>query len=134
MVVAAGSARAVVRWWTRAKWMGGFHLTHGGDGMRIDVIGRNIDVTDAIKQYAETKAGKLPKYFDGLQAVTVTISKRNHDHSVEIEAELVLDVEKHEDFVSRAVGKDAYAAIDLVSEKGERQLRDFKEILKQKKH
>jgi len=101
--------------------------------MRIDVIGRNIEVTDAIRAYAESKAGKLPKYFDGLQQVTMTLSKPS-SHQKEFEAELLLDVEKHKDFVSHATSPDLYAAIDLVAEKGERQLRDFKEIIKQGKH
>jgi putative sigma-54 modulation protein len=98
--------------------------------MRIDVVGRNLEVTDAIRDYAENKAAKLPKYFDGLQQITVTLSKRNGNHTTEFEAELVLDVRRHEDFISHASDGDLYAAIDLVSEKGERQLRDFKEMLK----
>lgn len=102
--------------------------------MRIDVIGRNIEVTDAIRQYAEQKAGKLGKYYDGLQQVTVTLTRSNGQTSSDYDAELVLDVEKHDDFVSHAKGQDVYAAIDLVAEKGERQLRDFKEKLKQGKH
>ncbi len=102
--------------------------------MRINVIGRNIEVTPAIREYAETKAGKLTKYFDGLQQVTVTLSRVNAHATSDFDAELVLDVEKHKDFVSHASNKDLYAAIDLVSEKGERHLREFKEQLKQNKH
>lgn len=102
--------------------------------MRINVIGRGIEVTDAIRTYAEQKTGKLTKYYDGLQLVTVTLSRASGNHSTEYDAELVLDVEKHDDFVSHAQGKDVYAAIDLVAEKGERQLRDFKEKLKLGKH
>ncbi|HEX2839593.1 MAG TPA: ribosome-associated translation inhibitor RaiA [Phycisphaerales bacterium] len=98
--------------------------------MRIDVIGRNVEVTDAIRQYAETKAGKLTKYFDGLQAITVTIAKANGQHTTEYTAEIVLDVVGHDDFVSHANGKDPYAAVDIVCEKGERHLREFKEKLR----
>jgi putative sigma-54 modulation protein len=101
--------------------------------MRIDVVGRNVEVTDAIRQYAETKVQKLPKYFDGVLSITVTLSKVSV-HKSDFDAELVLDVQKHEDFVSHAKASDLYAAIDLVSEKGERQLRDFKERLKDVKH
>ena len=97
--------------------------------MRIDVIGRHFDVSDAIKVYAESKANKLTKYFSGLQQITVTISKIGSHHTNEYDVELVLDVEKHDDFVSHAKHADTYAAIDLVVEKGERQLRDFKEKL-----
>ena len=58
--------------------------------MRIDVVGRNLEVTDAIRQYAESKAGKLPKYFDGVQQITVTLSKKDHHSSGDFDAELVL--------------------------------------------
>lgn len=102
--------------------------------MRIDVIGRNIEVTDAIRVYAEQKSGRLTRYYDGLQLVTVTLTRANGHQSSDYDAELVLDVQKHDDFVCHAKGQDVYAAIDLVVEKGERQLRDFKEKLKQGKH
>lgn len=102
--------------------------------MRINVIGRGIEVTDAIRQYAEQKSGKLTKYYDGLQLITVTLTRASGQHTTDFDAELVLDVEKHDDFVSHAKGQDVYAAIDLVVEKGERQLRDFKEKLKLGKH
>jgi len=105
--------------------------------MRIDVVGRKVEVTDAIREYAETKAAKLPKYYDGVQQITFTLTRQNHQASATpttFDAELVLDVRGHEDFVSHASDKDLYAAIDLVSEKGERQLRDFKEQLKNGKH
>lgn len=98
--------------------------------MVINVVGRGLEVTEAIRTYAEGKALKLTKYYDGLQQVTVTISKKSHAHKGEYDVELVLDVEKHDDFVSHAGDENVYAAIDLVSEKGERQLRDFKTRLK----
>jgi putative sigma-54 modulation protein len=102
--------------------------------MRVDVVGKHFEVTDAIRVYAEGKTAKLSKFFDGLQQATVRISKVNHKADSEFEAELILDVEKHTDFVSHATGRDAYAAIDLVLEKGERQLREFKSRLKTDKH
>jgi putative sigma-54 modulation protein len=102
--------------------------------MRIDVVGRKVEVTDAIREYAETKAAKLPKYYDGVQQITFTLTRQNHQASATFDAELVLDVARHEDFVSHASDQDLYAAIDLVCEKGERQLRDFKEQLKNGKH
>ncbi len=98
--------------------------------MRIEVIGRNIPVTEAIRRHAEEKISKLPKYFDGVQQITITLSKDDHHTHGEFGAELVVDVEKHEDFVSHAHGDDLYATIDHVVQKGVRQLTDFKEKLK----
>lgn len=99
--------------------------------MRIDVVGKGIEVTAALKQYAETKAAKLQK-FERVQQITVTLSKKKVDHHDSFEAELVLDVERHEDFVSHAKSEDLYAAIDLVVDKGDRQLREWKDQVKQK--
>jgi putative sigma-54 modulation protein len=109
-------------------------LVQGGAFMRIDVVGRKVDVTEAIREYAESKAVKLPKYYDGVQQITFTLTKQNHQASATFDAELVLDVRGHEDFISHASDTDLYAAIDLVCEKGERQLREFKEQLKNGKH
>ena len=100
-----------------------------GEPMRINVVGRHFEVTDAIKAYGEQKAGKLPKYFSGVQLITISIAKSGAHSPGEFDVELVIDVEKHDDFVSHAKATDPYAAIDLVVEKGERQLRDFKERL-----
>lgn len=98
--------------------------------MRIDVVGRNIEITVAIRQHAEEKITKLPKYFDAIQQITLTITKdERHKHGT-FGAELLIDVEKHDDFVSHAHGDDLYLLIDLVVQKGVRQLTDFKEKLK----
>lgn len=102
--------------------------------MRVEIIGQNFEVTDAIRAYAQTKTERLSKFFDRLQQVTVRVSKVNHKANAEYDVELILDVEKHKDFVSHAKAVDPYAGIDLVTEKGERQLRDFKEQLKEGKH
>jgi putative sigma-54 modulation protein len=98
--------------------------------MRIEVVGRNLEVTDAIRQHAEEKAGKLPKYYDGVQQVTFRISRLDHQHHGRFGVELQVDVEKHDDFVSHAEDEDLYAAIDAAVNKGVRQLSDFKERLK----
>ena len=98
--------------------------------MRIEVVGRNVEVTDAIRHHAETKAEKLPRYFDGVQLVTFRLSRQDHHHHGKFDVELVVDVEKHADFVTHASDDDLYAAIDASVQKSSRQLADFKERLK----
>lgn len=95
--------------------------------MRIDVIGRDVHITDDIRNHAERKGEKLPKYFDGTQLITFTIVKKD---SVNYSVECLVDVEKHEDFVARADDPSITAAIDAVVHKSARQLKDFKEQLK----
>lgn len=95
--------------------------------MRIDVVGRDVHVTDNIREHAEEKGGKLPKYFDGTQLVTFTISKKDR---LNYRVECVVDVEKHDDFIAQADDADILAAIDQTVHKATRQLTEFKERLK----
>jgi putative sigma-54 modulation protein len=97
--------------------------------MRIEITGKHLDVTDAIRDYAEQKVQKLPRYYDGVQEIDVVLESRNHAFHAEIRVES----EKHDTFVAHQDDNDVYRAIDLVSDKMTRQLRDFKEKLKNSK-
>lgn len=98
--------------------------------MRIDVIGKHLDVTDPIRAYCEQKAAKLTKYFDGIQMITVRLEEATHKTTKSFHCEVVVDVVKHDDFVANATGPDLYACVDLAIEKAQRQIHDFKERLK----
>jgi putative sigma-54 modulation protein len=95
--------------------------------MRIDVVGKHMEVTDAIREYAETKMEKLLRFFDGTQHISVVIEEVKHR---EFAVEVVVDVVKHDDLVAHARDDDLYAAIDLAADKAERQIRDYKEKLR----
>jgi putative sigma-54 modulation protein len=99
--------------------------------MRIDVIGKHMAVTEAIKTFAEQKAGKLPRYNDLIQQITVRLEQLAHNKG--FTAEVVADVEHHDDFVATGQHEDLYAAIDGAMDKVARQLHDFKEVLKEGK-
>lgn len=96
--------------------------------MRIEVTGKNYDVSDRVREHAETKAGKLLKHFDRTQLITFRLEKR--DKTSDYHVECIVDVEKHDDFVAHAEGSDLFLAIDEVVHKASRQLTDFKERLK----
>ncbi len=95
--------------------------------MRIDVIGKHMTVTDAIRQYAEQKLDKLPKYWDGVQQMTAVFEQDRHG---KFKVEVRVDVVKHEDFIAHADGDDLYACLDIAVDKALRQLKDFKEKLR----
>ena len=87
--------------------------------MKFNIHGKNIEVTDAIKGYIESKIGRLEKYFkDTDLTATVTVRVRGKEQIVEVTipaSRMVLRAEeKH---------NDLYAAVDLVSDKLERQIR-----------
>lgn len=102
--------------------------------MRIDVVGRHIEITEPIRVYAEEKASKLSRFFDGIQLITCTVEQTRQDSQQAFKVELVVDVEKHDDFVSHEVDPDVYRAIDATVQKSTRQLTDFKERLKNDHH
>lgn len=95
--------------------------------MRIEVTGKHLEVTPAIRQYAENKCAKLPKFFDGVQEIFVILENPRPD---EFQVEVRADVVKHEDFIAKVKAKDLYECIDLAVDKISRQLKDFKERLR----
>jgi putative sigma-54 modulation protein len=88
--------------------------------MKINVRGKNIGVTDALKDYAEKKLLKLEKYLD-LSAAQVTLVVVKDTHKVEVTIPLNGLILRGEE----ATG-DMYASIDLVVEKMEKQISKYK--------
>jgi putative sigma-54 modulation protein len=97
--------------------------------MRITVKGKNVEVTDALQNYAEKKVEKLSKYFQTLRAATVTESVQRNWQIVEITLEgdgILLRSEERSD--------NMYASVDLAVEKLETQIRRFKGKLMERTH
>ena len=90
--------------------------------MKYNIRGDKMVITDAIKDYAESKLGKLEKYFkDDDVTANVLTRVRGNSQIVEVTiptSKFVLRSEEEHD--------DLYAAIDLVSDKLERQIRKNK--------
>ena len=91
------------------------------------LIGRNIEVTDAMRSYAEEKLEKLERYSDQIIDAKVVMSYATDGNSalpakVEVQLNVSNGVVRAEES-----GQDTYAATDMVVEKLERQLKRFKE-------
>lgn len=97
--------------------------------MKIVVHGNKVKVTSSINAYIENKIGKLDKYLENPSdyEATVCISVRGADQTVEVTIPLKKYILRAED-----THNDLYAAIDIVSEKLERQIRKNKTRLKKK--
>lgn len=97
--------------------------------MEVNVHGDKVKITEAIQNYVESKIGRLDKYFDdpdNLKA-TVAIRVKGIDQTVEV----TIPAKK---FILRGeeTNKDLYAAIDLVYDKIERQIRKNKTKMSKK--
>lgn len=92
--------------------------------MQCNVTGRNIVVTPALRNYAESKLARLHRFVDVLGTAHVVLSVEKHRQV----AEVTLTVR---DLILRAEEStpDLYASIDLVADKLERQVLRYKEKL-----
>lgn len=92
--------------------------------MNFNIRGENIEVTPAIRDYVEKKIMKLERYFTETPNVNVNVNlKTNNDKTSKVEVTIPMT-----NLVLRAeeAHADMYAAIDLINDKLERQIRKHK--------
>ena len=94
--------------------------------MQINLTGHHIDITDALRDYVDTKFAKLERHFDHINNVHVILKVEKTDQI----AEANLHVNGGEIFAD-AKHEDMYAAIDGLIDKLDRQVIKHKEKLKQ---
>ena len=89
--------------------------------MRITITGRNIELTDGIKEAVNDKLSKLEKYFKPDTDVFVTLSVEKERQKIEV----TIPTKGHV-IRSEQVSNDMYVSIDLVEEVIERQMKKYK--------
>ncbi len=97
--------------------------------MSVNVKGRNIDVTPALKDYVEKKVVRITKQFKTVGDITAVlkIEKENHIIEITVPASGIL-------LRAQESTKDMYSSIDLAVEKIERQIRKYKTRLMKRKY
>ena len=90
--------------------------------MQVNISGHQLDVTDAMREYVGEKLGKLERHFDKITNVQVIMQVEKLKHKIEA----TLHVAGRE-VVANAEHEDMYAAIDLLTDKLDRQLIKHKE-------
>lgn len=90
--------------------------------MRINITGRHLDVTPAIKEYIEKKSEKIKYFFPHVMDVNVYLIFKKGTNKVEVNVN-----SEGKTFFCEASSEDMYASIDSVFDKLERQVRKFKE-------
>ena len=99
--------------------------------MKYNIRGQKIEITPAIRSYIEQKLGRLDKYFVHNEDITANVVIRIN--GLEQISEVTIPAGK---MILRAEerNKDLYAAIDLVTDKLERQIRKNKTRLKKREN
>ena len=98
--------------------------------MTVNVRGKNIDVTPALKDYIEKKVLKVTRQFKNIGDISVLMRVEKGD-SVKGEriGDCVVEVSFPAggvNFRAQEVTKDMYSSVDLVIEKIERQIHKYK--------
>ncbi len=89
--------------------------------VRLSITGRNIEVTDALRNHVEKKVGKISRYFHGEPEATAVLTVEGGRQRVE----LTLFVNG---MILRAEAEtpDLYASVDDAVDRLERRIRKFK--------
>lgn len=99
--------------------------------MDFNIRGNKLEITDAIRNYIEEKIGRLGKYFEHPEDLMANILVKTDGILKKVEVTIPI---KRAILRAEDSNKDLYAAIDLVSEKLERQIRKNKTRMNQKKY
>jgi putative sigma-54 modulation protein len=96
--------------------------------MRVHITGRQVEITPALRKFAEDKLKKVDKLLDGQAEAHVVLAVEKHRHLAEIQ------VKSRSALLSGArETEDLYASIGHVVEKLERQALKHKEKLTTRK-
>ncbi|SFT87574.1 SSU ribosomal protein S30P [Kosakonia arachidis] len=94
--------------------------------MQLNITGQNVEITDALREFVNSKFAKLEQYFERINQVYIVLKVEKVIHT----SDATLHVNGGELHAS-AEGQDMYAAIDSLIDKLSRQLTKHKDKLKQ---
>lgn len=90
--------------------------------MNLKITGLHLDVTPALREYIESKLERITRHVDNVIGVNVTLSVDKLVQKAEVNVHLA-----GKDIHAEATEADMYAAIDLLTDKLDRQVLKFKE-------
>jgi len=93
--------------------------------MQLEITGRHIEVTPALREFAEEKLRKLERLLDGPLEVHVVLGIEKHRHMAEVQVKSRNGV-----FAGTQETGDLYASIGEVADKLERQALKHKEKMR----
>lgn len=97
--------------------------------MKVKVNGKNIEITNALRDIVEKKLSKLDRYFKPEVEANILLSVNKNNHNIEVTIPfngVILRAEESSD--------DMYVSLDLVLDKVERQIRKQKTRMERRIH
>ena len=97
--------------------------------MRVNITARHYKAPEKLREYAETSVQKLTKYLDGIIECEIIL---DYEKTIQV-VEIVMKVHRQKLFAQEK-SEDIYKCIDAAVSKIERQLKKYKEKLKDHSH
>ena len=98
--------------------------------MQVNITGRHMGISEPLKRHCHEKAARLPRFLDRIQSIDVILDGKAGVHT----AQMIVHAAGAEPFIATEQHDDAFAAVDLVVDKVEEQVRRYKEKLRNRKH
>jgi putative sigma-54 modulation protein len=90
--------------------------------MQINVSGHHVDITDALRDYVNSKFTRLQRHFDNITNTDVTLTVEKLVQKAEANVHIA-----GANLFAQSESEDMYTAIDLLTDKLDRQLIKHKE-------
>lgn len=84
--------------------------------MKVIFTGRHVEVSDALKNFAEERLEKMTPYLDDIIDIHVTLGVEKHRHQAEVSVKT-----RRSDFLASAETDDMYASLSQALDKLEAQ-------------
>jgi putative sigma-54 modulation protein len=95
--------------------------------MNVTVVGRNVELTEAMKDHVKKVINEVEKYNLGILHSIVTIEKDKRDF---FNVEIIMNIPNKGTAVVHFKDKDMYAALDKAKDKLEKLLRRYHDKIK----
>ncbi len=92
--------------------------------MRVEITGQQVEVTESLKEYVNTKFAKLERVIDQINNVRVVLNVERSSQTAEARIQL-----NGKEAYAKSQHSDMYAAIDNLIDKLNRQVVKHKEKL-----
>ena len=90
--------------------------------MNLNITGRHVEVTPAIRDYVTSKLDRVIRHFDNVTSVAVILSVEKLQQKAEVTVHV-----RGKDLFVESEDTDLYAAIDAMTDKLDRQVQKYKQ-------
>lgn len=97
--------------------------------MNLSITGRHLEITPAIREYVISKMSRVTRHFDNVIDSQVILSIERLNHTAEVTVRL-----PGKDIHCEAIDENLYAAIDLLTDKTDRQVIKYKTMAQNHAH